>query len=231
MTHCGGAARLRLARRGRPARASTPRRGRPQNFLQVDIDLHLEFYEAGIAEVTARDRYAGMLVGKHLAGIYRQRYGTQAALTLTRAPDAQAKIDEFVGRVEQRFLAAAARARRLRRGVLAQLRAAAGLRPALAVALQGRPRRHGEHADRRCPDDGVLAVTPTRGGCALQPVPARERAGDDLRPGARRAAHRLRERRRLRRADPGGAGRAARYTLTRVHVHEGSDPDRQSPLL
>ena len=51
---------------GRPARASMPRRGRPQNFLPVDIGLHLEFYEAGIAEVTARDRYAGMLVGKHL---------------------------------------------------------------------------------------------------------------------------------------------------------------------
>ena len=54
--------------------------GRPQNFLAVDINLHLEFYEAGIAEVTARDRYAGMLVGKHLAGIYRRRYGTQDAL-------------------------------------------------------------------------------------------------------------------------------------------------------
>ena len=79
--------------------------GRPQNFLQVDIDLHLELYEAGIAEVTARDRYAGMLVGKHLAGIYRRRYGTQAALALARAPDAQAKIDEFVGRIEERFTA------------------------------------------------------------------------------------------------------------------------------
>ena len=82
-----------------------PSTGRPQNFLSVDIDLHLEFYEAGIAEVTARDRYAGMLVGKHLAGIYRRRYGTQDALKLTRAADAQAKIDEFVGRVEERFLA------------------------------------------------------------------------------------------------------------------------------
>ena len=79
--------------------------GTPQNFLRVDIDLHLAFYEAGIAEVTARDRYAGMLVGKHLAGIYRQRYGTQAALKMTRAPEAQALVDAFVGRVEERFLA------------------------------------------------------------------------------------------------------------------------------
>ena len=45
-----------------------------------------------------------MLVGKHLAGIYRQRYGTQAALTMKRAPDAQSKVDEFVARVEERFL-------------------------------------------------------------------------------------------------------------------------------
>ena len=27
--------------------------GRPQNFLGVDIDLHLKFYELGIMEVTA----------------------------------------------------------------------------------------------------------------------------------------------------------------------------------
>jgi len=70
--------------------------GRPQNFLRVDIALHLEFYEAGIAEVTARDPYAGMLVGKHLAGIYRRRYGTQDALVLRRAARAEARIDAFV---------------------------------------------------------------------------------------------------------------------------------------
>ena len=96
--------RLRLARRGRPRRGCDAETGRPQNFLDVDIDLHLQFYELGIMEVTERDRYAGMLVGKHLAGIYRQRYGTQAALTMKRAPDAQPKVDEFVARIEERFL-------------------------------------------------------------------------------------------------------------------------------
>jgi hypothetical protein len=80
-----------------------PESGRPQNFLRVDIGLHLAFYEAGIGEVTAVDPYAGMLVGKHLAGIYRQRYGTQAALKLSRAPEAQALVDDFVGRIETRF--------------------------------------------------------------------------------------------------------------------------------
>jgi uncharacterized protein DUF3891 len=144
--------------------------GRPQNFLQVDIDLHLEFYETGIAEVTARDRYAGMLVGKHLAGIYRRRYGTQAALTLARAPDAQAKIDEFVGRIEERFTALQ---RELgvsdeefwRNYLLLQVFDRLSL-----WLCKGDPAGTGS-MEIVLPDDGVLAVTPTADGCSLSPYP------------------------------------------------------------
>jgi hypothetical protein len=144
--------------------------GRPQNFLQVDIDLHLEFYEAGIAEVTARDRYAGMLVGKHLAGIYRRRYGTQAALTLARAPDAQAKIDEFVGRIEERFTALQ---RELgvsdeefwRNYLLLQVFDRLSL-----WLCKGDPAGTGS-MEIVLPDDGVLMVTPTAEGCSLSPYP------------------------------------------------------------
>ena len=144
--------------------------GRPQNFLQVDIDLHLEFYEAGIAEVTARDRYAGMLVGKHLAGIYRRRYGTQAALTLARAPDAQAKIDEFVGRIEERFTALQ---RELgvsdeefwRNYLLLQVFDRLSL-----WLCKGDPAGTGS-MEIVLPDDGVLAVAPTADGCSLSPYP------------------------------------------------------------
>jgi hypothetical protein len=144
--------------------------GRPQNFLQVDIDLHLEFYEAGIAEVTARDRYAGMLVGKHLAGIYRRRYGTQAALTLARAPDAQAKIDEFVGRIEERFTALQ---RELgvsdeefwRNYLLLQVFDRLSL-----WLCKGDPAGTGS-MEIVLPDDGVLAVTPTADGGSLSPYP------------------------------------------------------------
>jgi hypothetical protein len=144
--------------------------GRPQNFLQVDIDLHLEFYEAGIAEVTARDRYAGMLVAKHLAGIYRRRYGTQAALTLARAPDAQAKIDEFVGRIEERFTALQ---RELgvsdeefwRNYLLLQVFDRLSL-----WLCKGDPAGTGS-MEIVLPDDGVLAVTPTADGCSLSPYP------------------------------------------------------------
>jgi Protein of unknown function (DUF3891) len=144
--------------------------GRPQNFLRVDIGLHLQFYEAGIAEVTARDRYAGMLVGKHLAGIYRQRYGTQAALKMSRATDAQAMVDEFVGRVEERFLALQ---RELgvpddefwRNYVLLQVFDRLSL-----WLCKGDPAGTGS-MQIVLPGDGELAVTPTAAGCALHPYP------------------------------------------------------------
>jgi hypothetical protein len=147
-----------------------PETSRPQNFLSVDIDLHLEFYEAGIAEVTARDRYAGMLVGKHLAGIYRQRYGTQAALTLTRAAAAQATIDTFVARVEERFLALQ---RELgvsdeefwRNYVLLQVFDRLSL-----WLCKGDPAGTGS-MQIALPDGGELSVLPTPEGCALSPYP------------------------------------------------------------
>jgi uncharacterized protein DUF3891 len=144
--------------------------GRPQNFLQVDVDLHLEFYEAGIAEVTARDRYAGMLVAKHLAGIYRRRYGTQAALALARAPDAQAKIDEFVDRIEERFTAlqhelGVSDEEFWRNYLLLQVFDRLSL-----WLCKGDPAGTGS-MEIVLPDDGVLAVTPTADGGSLSPYP------------------------------------------------------------
>ena len=120
--------------------------------------------------MTARDPYAGMLVGKHLAGIYRQRYGTQAALKLTRAPDAQAKVDEFVGRIEERFLALQ---RELgvsdeefwRNYVLLQVFDRLSL-----WLCKGDPAGTGS-MQIVLPDDGVLAVEPTADGCSLSPYP------------------------------------------------------------
>jgi Protein of unknown function (DUF3891) len=147
--------------------------GEPQNFLRVDIGLHLAFYEAGIAEVTARDPYAGMLVGKHLAGIYRQRYGTQAALKMTRAPEAQAMVDEFVGRVEERFEAVQ---RELgvpdeefwRNYVLLQVFDRLSL-----WLCKGDPAGTGSMRIV-LPDGSELVVTPAAGGCALDPFPFAE---------------------------------------------------------
>jgi Protein of unknown function (DUF3891) len=144
--------------------------GRPENFLDVDVDLHLQFYEAAIGEVTARDRYAGMLVAKHLAGIYRQRYGIQAALVITRAPAAQAKVDAFVARIEDRFLALQSELgvsddEFWRNYVLLQVFDRLSL-----WLCKGDPAGTGS-MQIALPGGGELAVVPTAAGCSLYPYP------------------------------------------------------------
>ena len=184
--HRGRRSTTSAGARGRRARASMPRRAGRRTSCASTSSCICEFYEAGIAEVTARDRYAGMLVGKHLAG-----HLPPALRHAGRAQDdARAGGPGHGRRVRRARRGAlprlAARARRLRRGVLAQLRAAAGLRPALAVALQGRPRRHGEHADRRCRTTGARRSRRRPRGCALSPYPLASEPVHDLRAGARR---------------------------------------------
>ena len=77
--------------------------GTPVNFLDVDVRSHLAFYRAGIAAVTEQDEHAGLLVSMHGAGIYRQRYGLDPALGLTRAPEAEAEVETFVAEQEAKF--------------------------------------------------------------------------------------------------------------------------------
>jgi Protein of unknown function (DUF3891) len=77
--------------------------GKPVNFLEVDVRSHLAFYRAGIAAITEQDADAGLLVSMHGAGIYRQRYGLDPALTLTRAPEVQDEVDAFVAEQEAKF--------------------------------------------------------------------------------------------------------------------------------
>jgi hypothetical protein len=77
--------------------------GKPVNFLEVDVRSHLAFYRAGIAAITEHDPDAGLLVAMHGAGIYRQRYGLDPALKLTRAAELQAQVDEFVAEQEAKF--------------------------------------------------------------------------------------------------------------------------------
>ena len=74
--------------------------GRPVNFLDVDVRSHLAFYRACIAAVGEQDPYAGLLVSMHGAGIYRQRYGRDPALGLSRAAEAQELVDGFVAEQE-----------------------------------------------------------------------------------------------------------------------------------
>ena len=76
---------------------------RPVNFLDVDVRSHLAFYRAGIAAITEQDPHAGLLVSMHGAGIYRQRYGLDPGLSLTRAPEVQDEVDAFVAEQEAKF--------------------------------------------------------------------------------------------------------------------------------
>jgi hypothetical protein len=77
--------------------------GKPVNFLDVDVTSHLAFYRAGIAAVTEEDPYAGLLVSMHGAGIYRQRYGRDLSLGLSRAAEAQELVDRFVAEQEAAY--------------------------------------------------------------------------------------------------------------------------------
>ena len=77
--------------------------GRPVSFLDVHVPAHLAFYRAGIAAITDEDAYAGLLVSMHGAGIYRQRYGADPGLALTRAPEVQALVDAFVAEQESDY--------------------------------------------------------------------------------------------------------------------------------
>ena len=77
--------------------------GKPINFFDVDVRSHLAFYRAGIAAIAEEDEYAGLLVSMHGAGIYRQRYGLDTSLGLTRAAEVQGDVDAFVAEQEAKF--------------------------------------------------------------------------------------------------------------------------------
>jgi hypothetical protein len=79
--------------------------GRPLNFLDVQVPAHLAFYRAGIAAITDEDPYAGLLVSMHGAGIYRQRYGAQPELKLSRAAEAMELVEAFVEEQESGYAA------------------------------------------------------------------------------------------------------------------------------
>ena len=139
--------------------------GKPVNFLEVDVRAHLAFYRAGIAAITEEDADAGLLVSMHGAGIYRQRYGLDQALGLTRAAEVQDEVDAFVAEQEAKFGGEPGEP-------LGRLRAAPALRPPLALLL---------HARRRGRRGGRAPGLPARAGRAVArapvAVPVRRRRG------------------------------------------------------
>jgi hypothetical protein len=77
-----------------------PESGRPVNFLDVRVPVHLAFYRAAIAAISEEDAYAGLLVSMHAAGIYRRRYGTDPSLGLADASRVPEEVEAFVAEQE-----------------------------------------------------------------------------------------------------------------------------------
>jgi uncharacterized protein DUF3891 len=75
--------------------------GRPANFLDVPVRLHLAFYKAAIAAVTTEDPYAGVILSLHGAGIYKQRYGLQSDLRMRFVDDAAGDARAFIAEQEE----------------------------------------------------------------------------------------------------------------------------------
>jgi hypothetical protein len=74
--------------------------GRPANFLDVPVPIHLAFYKAAIVAVTAEDEYAGLILSMHGAGIYKYRYGLQSDLRMRFVDEVALDAQEFVAAQE-----------------------------------------------------------------------------------------------------------------------------------
>ena len=122
--------------------------GRPANFLDVPVPLHLAFYKAAIAAVTDEDAYAGLILSMHGAGIYKYRYGFQSDLRMRFVDDVEDDAARFVAEQEDSYPGAPRGARHRRGRGLARLQAAAGVGPALALRLPAGPRGPAADADR-----------------------------------------------------------------------------------
>ena len=70
--------------------------GRPANFLDVPVPVHLAFYKAAIVAVTEEDEYAGLILSMHGAGIYKHRYGYEEELAMRFVDKAQDSAEQFV---------------------------------------------------------------------------------------------------------------------------------------
>jgi hypothetical protein len=71
--------------------------GEPAGVLDTTREEWAAFYDHGIAAVTERDPYAGLLCAMHGAGVRKRRYGTHADL-----PDSSEEFAAFIERQEAR---------------------------------------------------------------------------------------------------------------------------------
>lgn len=59
--------------------------GKPVHVTDVDLTAHQRFYAKGVAEVSAFDPYAGLVVSLHWTGLYRGRWGLGPSFDPARA--------------------------------------------------------------------------------------------------------------------------------------------------
>jgi hypothetical protein len=73
----------------------------PCQFTDLPVAEHLAFYLQGVQRVVARDRYAGLLVNMHCAGLYKQRYGVDPSLPVKHyTPEEGRVVGQFMDRLE-----------------------------------------------------------------------------------------------------------------------------------
>jgi hypothetical protein len=73
----------------------------PYQFTELPVAEHLGFYFRGVQRVVARDRYAGLLVNMHCAGLYKQRYGIDPSLPVKQfAAEEQRVVEQSMDRLE-----------------------------------------------------------------------------------------------------------------------------------
>jgi hypothetical protein len=86
-----------------------PSTRRPYQFTDLPVAEHEGFYSAGIDAVARADLYAGLLVNRHLAGLYQRRFGTERFTPLrARSPAEEQALRGILDRLrsqEQDFRA------------------------------------------------------------------------------------------------------------------------------
>ncbi len=74
----------------------------PYQFWSLPPGEHLGFYWRGVERVLSADRYAGLLVSLHCAGLYNQRFGTDPSIPIKTYPPAERRIvAEFLERLDR----------------------------------------------------------------------------------------------------------------------------------
>lgn len=78
-----------------------PATRRPYDFLNIPMEWHSVQHGGGVQKALAEDRYAGLLISLHAAGLYKKRYGYMDHLEFREVdPVAKPVVDRFLAEQE-----------------------------------------------------------------------------------------------------------------------------------